>query len=276
MPKEVLRSAGIAWNEFLHVTVSDGVSSLVKAFRHKTLEERAAEFDGKLMVSKDFFNIRVFSSFQVVGMGKILAHGGISMLNVLVVYCHPCENSFTNIIKNSFIKGLEDAGHTYVISDLYKEGFNPVMSESEYMREGFYRLDMSVLPDVTREQERINASDAIVFIYPDFWTASPAMLEGWFQRVWTYGFAYGDSPKMKVLDKALFLITMGGSLNDEIRKEQLEAMKTIMVGDRIRNRAKECEVYAFDQMTRGYGNDNNRNERIERFSVKAYEIAKSL
>ena len=35
--------------------------------------------------------------------------------------------------------------------------------------------------------------------------------------------AYGDSPKMKVLEKALFLITMGGSLNDEIRKEQLEA-----------------------------------------------------
>ena len=197
-------------------------------------------------------------------------------MNVLVVYCHPCENSFTNIIKNSFIKGLEDAGHTYVISDLYKDGFNPVMSESEYIREGFYRLDMNVPTDVIREQERINASDAIVFIYPDFWTSSPAMLEGWFQRVWTYGFAYGDSPKMKVLEKALFLITMGGSLNDEIRKEQLEAMKTIMVGDRIRNRAKKCEVYAFDQMTRGYGNDNNRNERIERFSAEAYEIAKSL
>lgn len=198
------------------------------------------------------------------------------MLNVLVVYCHPSENSFTNIIKNAFIKGLEDAGTNYIISDLYKDGFQPIMSESEYMREGFYRFDRNVPPDVIREQEKINASDVIVFIYPDFWTASPAMLEGWFQRVWTYGFAYGDSPKMKVLDKALFLITMGGSLNDDIRKEQLEAMKTIMVGDRIRNRAKECEVYAFDQMTRGYGNDNNRNERIERFSARAYEIAKSL
>lgn len=205
-----------------------------------------------------------------------MRRGGIIGLNVLVVYCHPSENSFTNIIKNSFIKGLEDAGHTYVISDLYKEGFNPVMSESEYIREGFYRLDMNVSQDVIREQERINTSDVIVYIYPDFWTASPAMLEGWFQRVWTYGFAYGDSPKMKVLEKAVFLITMGGSLNDEIRREQLEAMKTIMIGDRIRNRAKECEVFVFDQMTRGYGNDNNRNERIEKFSVKAYNIAKSL
>ena len=197
-------------------------------------------------------------------------------MNVFIVYCHPSKNSFTNIVKDSFIKGLEDAGHTYTISDLYEEGFNPVMSESEYVREGFYNIDMPILPDVLREQNRINASDIIVFIYPDFWTASPAMLEGWFQRVWTYGFAYGDSPTMKVLDKALFLITMGGSLNDEIRVKQLEAMKTVMIGDRIKNRAKECEVYAFDQMTRGYGNESNRKKRIDKFSLEAYEIAKSL
>lgn len=197
-------------------------------------------------------------------------------MKVLVVYCHPSENSFTDKVKKSFVKGLEDAGHTYIISDLYAEKFNPIMSEEEYLREGFYNLDAPVSPDVIREQERINWSDIIVFIYPDFWTASPAMLEGWFQRVWTYGFAYGDFPEMKKLEKAIFFITMGGSLKDEIRKIQLEAMKTVMVGDRIRNRAKSCEVYVFDQMTRGYGNDANRIERIESFSKDAYEIAKSL
>lgn len=197
-------------------------------------------------------------------------------MKVLVVYCHPSENSFTDKVKKSFLKGLEDAGHTYIISDLYAEKFNPIMSEEEYLREGFYHLDTPVSPDVIREQERINWSDIIVFIYPDFWTASPAMLEGWFQRVWTYGFAYGDYPEMKKLEKAIFFITMGGSMKDEIRKTQLEAMKIVMVGDRIRNRAKSCEVYVFDQMTRGYGNDANRIERIERFSKDAYEIAKSL
>ena len=195
-------------------------------------------------------------------------------MKVLVVYCHPSENSFTDKVKKSFVKGLEDAGHTYIISDLYAEKFNPIMSEEEYLREGFYHLDTPVSPDVIREQERINWSDIIVFIYPDFWTASPAMLEGWFQRVWTYGFAYGDYPEMKKLEKAIFF--MGGSMKDEIRKTQLEAMKIVMVGDRIRNRAKSCEVYVFDQMTRGYGNDANRIERIERFSKDAYEIAKSL
>ncbi|MDD6037782.1 MAG: NAD(P)H-dependent oxidoreductase [bacterium] len=197
-------------------------------------------------------------------------------MKILIVYCHPSTNSFTHTVKESFVRGLQEAGHSYEISDLYADGFHPVMSEEEYTREGFYQLDSPIAEDVKREQEKINNADVIVFIYPDFWTAAPAMLEGWFQRVWTYGFAYGDEPKMKQLNKALFLITMGGSLNDEIRRTQLEAMKTVMVGDRIRNRAKKCEVYVFDQMTRGYGNDENREHRITEFSQKAYELAKNI
>ena len=197
-------------------------------------------------------------------------------MNVLIVYCHPSSNSFTYQVKEAFIKGLEKSGHTYIVSDLYAQGFNPVMSEEEYLREGFYRLDDKVAPDIVKEQEKIDQSDVIVFIYPDFWTASPAMLEGWFQRVWTYGFAYGENRKMKTLEKAIFLITMGGSLTDEIRRTQLDAMKTVMVGDRIRDRAKECEVYAFDEMTRGYGNDINREKRMSEFLQKAYDLALNL
>ena len=197
-------------------------------------------------------------------------------MNVLIVYCHPSKNSFTHTVKESYVQGLKDAGHQVVISDLYAGGFNPVMSEAEYIREGFYKLEEPVAEDVTEEQEKINNADVIAFIYPDFWTASPAMLEGWFQRVWTYGFAYGNQPSMKTLNKAIFLITMGGSLKDEIRREQLQAMKTIMIGDRIRNRAKECEVYVFDEMTRGYGNDENREKRTSEFSQKAYELGKNI
>ncbi|MBR3507443.1 MAG: AbrB/MazE/SpoVT family DNA-binding domain-containing protein [Lachnospiraceae bacterium] len=54
LPKEILNSAGIMLNEFLDVTVSDGVITLTKPFRHKTLEERAAEYDGNLMLDGEF------------------------------------------------------------------------------------------------------------------------------------------------------------------------------------------------------------------------------
>lgn len=54
LPKEILKSAGISLNELLDVVVSNGAITLVKSFRHKTLEERAAEFDGKLMLDGEY------------------------------------------------------------------------------------------------------------------------------------------------------------------------------------------------------------------------------
>ncbi len=54
LSKEILKSAGIALNEVLDVTVSNGVITFVKPFRHKMLEERAAEFDGKLMLDGEY------------------------------------------------------------------------------------------------------------------------------------------------------------------------------------------------------------------------------
>lgn len=54
LSKEVLKSAGITLNEMLEVTVSDGVITLAKSFRHKTLEERAAEYNGNLMLDGEY------------------------------------------------------------------------------------------------------------------------------------------------------------------------------------------------------------------------------
>ncbi|MHB1153907.1 MAG: NAD(P)H-dependent oxidoreductase [Eubacteriales bacterium] len=197
-------------------------------------------------------------------------------MNVFIVYCHPSSNSFTYTVKESFINGLNEAGHSFVVSDLYAMSFDSVLSEGEYFREAFYDDKKQVANDILSEQDKINNADVIVFIYPDFWTEAPALLTGWFQRVWTYGFAYGDIPGMKTLKKALFLITMGGSLKDEIRVKQVEAMKTVMIGDRINNRAKTTEMIVFDEMTRGYGNASKRNENIEKFVKEAFQLGFTL
>lgn len=54
LSKEVLKSAGIELNEILDVSVANGVITLMKPFRHKTLEERSAEYDGKLMLDGEY------------------------------------------------------------------------------------------------------------------------------------------------------------------------------------------------------------------------------
>ena len=69
-----------------------------------------------------------------------LLHERKILMNVLVVFCHPSKNSFTNTVKEAFINGLEAAGHSYEVSDLYADKFNPIMSEEEYIREGFISL----------------------------------------------------------------------------------------------------------------------------------------
>ena len=54
LSKEILKSAGIALNEVLDVTVSSGIITLTIPVRHKTLEERAVEFNGKLMLDGEY------------------------------------------------------------------------------------------------------------------------------------------------------------------------------------------------------------------------------
>lgn len=57
---------------------------------------------------------------------------------------------------------------------------------------------------------------------------------------------------MKQLDKVLMLVTMGGDLSEEIRQQQVAAMKVVMLGDRIGERAKTKEMIVFDRMSRDY------------------------
>lgn len=170
-------------------------------------------------------------------------------MKIFIVYCHPSKNSFTHNVYELFLKGLKDAGHTVVTSDLYEMKFQTDLTETEYLRETFYKSELPVAGDVRLEQEKIQSSDAIAFIYPVFWTDAPAKLVGWFDRVWTTGFAYNPAPKMNVLEKALVIACAGKTLQSLDETGEIQAMKTVMLGDRIRDRAKLKEMVVFDNIT---------------------------
>lgn len=193
-------------------------------------------------------------------------------MKVFIVYCHPSDDSFTKNMCDAFIKGVTDAGNEYIISDLYKMGFDPTMTEQEYLRDAYYRDTPEVADDVRAEQEKINSSDAIAFIYPVFWTEAPAKLVGWFDRVWSYGFAYGDKT-MKVLDKAVILCSAGNPMERLEEFGLLESMKRVMLGDRLFGRAKETEFVVFD------GTSREKEQRERNWDInlqKAYEIGRDL
>lgn len=54
IPKEVLNEAAFSVDDILDVKVSNGMIMLIKPFRHKTLEERAEEYGGKLNLDGEF------------------------------------------------------------------------------------------------------------------------------------------------------------------------------------------------------------------------------
>ena len=171
-------------------------------------------------------------------------------MKVFIVYCHPSEDSFTRELRDSFIAGLESAGHCYILSDLYNMNFKTDMGEGEYLREAYYRRELPLPLDVIAEQGKINTSDAIVFIYPVFWTDAPAKLVGWFDRVWTYGFAYGENRGMKLLEKGLVLCVAGNTLEYFEKTGLGKAMEKVMLDDRLFDRVKHKEMIIFDATSR--------------------------
>ena len=193
-------------------------------------------------------------------------------MRVFIVYCHPSEDSFTKNMCDAFIRGITDSGNEYIISDLYKMGFQTDMTEEEYLRDANYRDTPEVADDVLDEQNKINSSDAIVFIYPVFWTEAPAKLVGWFDRVWTYGFAYGEKT-MKKLDKAVILCSAGNPIERLEESGLLDSMKKVMLGDRLFGRAKQTGFVVFDNTSR----ENELREKNWDMNIqKAYEMGKGF
>ena len=193
-------------------------------------------------------------------------------MKVFIVYCHPSDDSFTRHMRDAFIRGIEDSGNEYIISDLYKMDFDPNMTEQEYLRDAYYRTEPDVADDVLAEQEKINSSDAIVFIYPVFWTEAPAKLVGWFDRVWSYGFAYGDKT-MKLLDKAMILCSAGNTMEHLEQFGLLDSMKKVMLGDRLFGRAKETGFVVFGSTSR---ENELREQNWDSNLQKAYDIGKNF
>lgn len=123
-------------------------------------------------------------------------------MHALIVFCHPEPASFNATLKNVAIEALTAQGHTTDISDLHADGFDPVEKAQHYAcRKDSIVFDAAaeqrhasetatVPPDVRREIERLERADLVVLQFPLWWHSQPAMLKGWFDRVFLNGGLY--------------------------------------------------------------------------------------
>lgn len=104
----------------------------------------------------------------------------------LIIYAHPNPQSLNSYLKQTLIEHLWNTGHEVVVRDLYELKFYPVLSLEDMQGQ---RLG-EVVNDVKQEQEFISWAEHITFIYPIWWTGMPAIMKGYIDRVFSYGFAY--------------------------------------------------------------------------------------
>ncbi|MEO1495283.1 MAG: NAD(P)H-dependent oxidoreductase [Pseudomonadota bacterium] len=131
-------------------------------------------------------------------------------MHVLSVLCHHRTDSLSHALADRFAAGCREAGHSVEIADLHAEGFCPV-----WQPEDDAQFDDAPMPsDVLAEQARIERCDAMALIFPLWWWGMPAMLKGWVDRVWSWGWAYDqtDDPTRSLLrDRTCVMLIPAGA-----------------------------------------------------------------
>ncbi|MBZ4033492.1 NAD(P)H-dependent oxidoreductase [Flavobacterium sp. 17A] len=166
-------------------------------------------------------------------------------MNILIVYAHPSKKSYTFQVLEKLKSVLAIEKWNIEISDLYVSNFASDISEEEYEREGFGKTHLPIPEDVLKEQEKIEKADCIIFLYPVWWSDCPAKLKGWFDRVYSVGYAYGQnetSRKMKTIPFGLVICTAGHP-NDFLNEIGIaQSMEKVMLEDRLGKRFLEKEM----------------------------------
>lgn len=108
-------------------------------------------------------------------------------MRLLIVYCHPNPDSYTAAIRDAIRDRAEIKGAETRILDLYEERFDPVLSPAEFE---VYEEVPGNSSQVADHVAAIRWCDTLVFVYPTWWYAHPAMLKGWMDRVLLPGVAF--------------------------------------------------------------------------------------
>lgn len=134
-------------------------------------------------------------------------------MKILVLYCHPVEDSFNAAVHRTVLETLRAAGHEVDDCDLYAEGFDPVLTREE--RIGYHDLENNRKP-VQSYVDRLMAAEALVLVTPIWNFGFPAMLKGFFDRVFLPGVSFRMQdgkvrPSLWHIRKVAACLTYGGS-----------------------------------------------------------------
>jgi NAD(P)H dehydrogenase (quinone) len=115
--------------------------------------------------------------------------------NILVINGHPDPESYCSALSKAYVAGAEGSAAIRTI-EMSRIRFDPNLKQG-------YRLRTDLEPDLLAAQEMIRWADHLVFVYPVWWGAMPAVLKGFFDRTLLPGFAYAYRKDSVLWDKLL-------------------------------------------------------------------------
>jgi NAD(P)H dehydrogenase (quinone) len=149
-------------------------------------------------------------------------------MNSLIILAHPCEDSFNAAICNEVKNHLTSKNYEVKIRDLYKLKFDPVLIEDNHTK--FYQNNLP--RDIYLEQNEITWAENLIFIFPTWWSGMPSILKGYFDRVFTNGFAFRFTEKHVeglLKDKKAVIFQTASSSEEFMKPSQLvSSMETAM------------------------------------------------
>ncbi|CAM3728110.1 NAD(P)H-dependent oxidoreductase [Marinicrinis lubricantis] len=117
-------------------------------------------------------------------------------MNILVINGHPDPESFCSALSKAYIKGAESRSAQIRTIDLSKLSFNLNLKYG-------YRKRTDLEEELVDAQDMIRWADHLVFVYPIWWGAMPAVLKGFIDRVFLPGFAFKYRENSVLWDKLL-------------------------------------------------------------------------
>lgn len=177
-------------------------------------------------------------------------------MDVVVALAHPNSDSFCHALAQRACDGLRAAGHEVHLLDLYALGFHAAMSPEDHAA---YHTDHPAAdPMVAEHADLVRNAEALVFVYPTWWSSMPAMLKGWLERVMLPGVAFVFNDKGKVrpgltkVRRVVGISTYGSPrayvkfVNDNGRRAITRALR---LNTGLRTRASWLGLYAIDTAT---------------------------
>ena len=130
-------------------------------------------------------------------------------MRAMVTIAHPWPGSFNFAVLGRVVEALDAGGLEADVLDLYRDDFNPVLSEAELAG---YARGKVLDPKVLAYQERIRRAEHLIYIFPIWWEGMPALLKGFFDKVFTPGFAFTEddfSPLLTHIKSGTAITTLG-------------------------------------------------------------------